>query len=506
MHAKHPRLATTLVVISMLLASSATLISTPDTLLYAQDSSASLHSYESARASSGRSIGTPWATHPATLTTTPTGINPSSDAPSAETTPVAEAEVAGSGWDSASVTFQGERHEVLIYRPAGYPDAAPYPVVYLLHGWGMRPEMWQRASVEQQADAAATLVVAVEGDDWDIAPSWYSRQTQLPWPAGADWRVAFYDWFFAGAVPWVEATYPTRRDAGGRAIAGFSMGGKGAVSLAGHRPDLFCAVAEFGGVMDLRDYSADFEIPAVYGPLGENELRYAADSPVELAPNLKGLSITLLHGAEDFYVHFEQSRKMHQALNDLGYAHVWQELPGLGHEVSAAEIALAFARFAASFQAPYHPPVAWRYRFADARSRQIYDTTLTKTDPLTWTEVLDMTPQGLTGFSGDAFQITTPPWYTPLASYQIALTGRSGAAAPPRIVLADGQGRLTMALPAGRWQVSIAPQPATPTPTIIYMPTVFVTATATTGSMPIATAPSTGTTLPEQVYIPNISK
>jgi S-formylglutathione hydrolase FrmB len=404
-------------------------------------------------------------------------------------TPTATAAPIDAGWDDTSVTFQGERHEVLIYRPAGYPDAAPYPVVYLLHGHGESPASWRRPDVEQQADTYRVLVVAVEGDNPAIMPSWYSRQTQLPWPAGADWRVAFYDWFFAGAVPWVEATYPTRRDAGGRAIAGFSMGGKGAVSLAGHRPDLFCAVASFGGVMDLRDYSTalpEIDVARVYGPLDQYAIRYAADSPVELAPNLKGLNLTILHGAEDTLIDKQQSRKMHQALNDLGYAHVWQELPGLGHEVSAAEIALAFARFAASFQAPYHPPVAWRYRFADARSRQIYDTTLTKTDPLTWTEVLDMTPQGLTGFSGDAFQITTPPWYTPLASYQIALTGRSGAAAPPRIVLADGQGRLTMALPAGRWQVSIAPQPATPTPAALPAPTDAPMPRAVTG--PAATS------------------
>jgi hypothetical protein len=120
--------------------------------------------------------------------------------------------------------------------------------------------------------------------------------------------------------------------------------------------------------------------------------------------------------------------------------------------------------------------------------------------------VRDLTPDSFATASGDPFTLTTAPWYTPLAPYLLVVRDLQSEAQQTRSVLADGQGRLTMALPAGRWQVSIAPQPATPTPTIIYMPTVFVTATATTGSMPIATAPSTGTTLPEQVYIPNISK
>lgn len=362
-----------------------------------------------------------------------------------------------SRWVYSSVTYLGETHDVNVYLPEDYAAAAPYPVIYLLHGWPESPEKWRRADVESQADLYGVVLVAIEGDDDDIKPSWYSRSTNLPYPAGSDWRVSFYDWFFDGVLPWVEANYEVRTDPGGRAIAGFSMGGKGALSLAGHRPDLFGAVAAIAGVMDLHDYATRYEISDVYGPLAEHELRYAADSPLELAPNLKGLSITLLHGADDTYwVHYEQSRVMSQKLYALGYPHLWEEIPGQDHDpLTTYEVTCIFERLAAAFDAPYSAPEAWRYRFADDTTRQVYSTTLTKTDPLTWTEVMSMTVTGFETASGDGFSLTTAPLYTPLANYTVTITSLPEGGSMVSQVAADEEGRLALSLPAGRHWVAI---------------------------------------------------
>lgn len=360
-------------------------------------------------------------------------------------------------WVLTNVTYLGEVHDVNVYQPAGYPTATPYPVVYILHGWGQEPEMWQRADLEGQADLYGIVVIAVEGDDNDIEPSWYSRQTNLPYPAGSDWPVSFYEWFFKGAMPWVEANYSARTDPGGRAIVGFSMGGKGAMSLAGHRPDLFTAAAEFGGVMDLRDYSVDFEILDVYGPLNGNELVYAADSPIELAPNFKGLSITLLHGGDDTYVHYQQSRNMGQAFDNLGYSHLWEEISGLGHDISTYEITRTFQRFDAAFDGTYLPPTAWRYRFANDTSRQVYQTFITKTNPLTWTELISVMVSGFDIVSGDAFSLTTAPLYTPLAPYTVTIINLQEGSSTNTLVVANGAGRLSFNLAAGSHRLTIVP-------------------------------------------------
>lgn len=360
-------------------------------------------------------------------------------------------------WVETHVTYLDETHDVNVYLPKKYPQAAPYPVVYLLHGWPENPEKWQRADVEGQADRHGLVLVAVEGDDDDITPSWYSRQTNLSYPNGPDWRVSFYDWFFNGVLPWVEANYHVRTDPGGRAIAGFSMGGKGALSLAGHRPDLFTAVVSIAGMTDLRDYADRYEIPDVYGPLAENELHYAADSPIELAPNLKGLSITLLHGAEDTYwVHYDQSRRMSRRLEALGYPHFWEEIPGQEHDpVTTYQVNRIFERLAAAFETPYNLPDSWRYRFANDTNRVVYETTLTKTNPLTWTEVMSVTAAGFDSVSGDAFSLTTTSLYAPLTNYVITSTNLLRGHNLVNQVTADGEGKLTINIPAGRYHITI---------------------------------------------------
>jgi S-formylglutathione hydrolase FrmB len=360
-------------------------------------------------------------------------------------------------WVHAFVAYLGESHEVQVYLPASYPQHAPYPVVYLLHGRAMRLDMWERPDVEDQADGHRLVLVAVEGDDGDIIASWYSRQAGLPLPDGPDWRVSFYDWFFEGVIPWVEGHYPVRSDPGGRAIAGFSMGGKGALSLAAHRPGLFCAAAAIAGVTDLRDYSSVFEMPDVYGPLAGSEIVYAADSPVELAPNLKGLSITLLHGDSDGLVNREQSRKIHQALEGLGYTHLWEEIAGQDHEpVTTYEIPRTFERVALALDTAYNLPSAWRYRFADDLVRQVCGTTITKTDASTWTEVMSVTPLGFDAVSGDPFTLETAPIYAPSSVYTVTFFDLGHSVTVTHQLITRQDGRLSIGIPAGRTRVSVS--------------------------------------------------
>lgn len=371
--------------------------------------------------------------------------------------PVQSLTQAGS-WVYTSVNYLNETHAVNVYRPSGYPSDAPYPVIYLLHGWGGTPDVWpnEYPILAEQADTYGVLIVAVEGDNSNSPPSWYSPRVQIPWPDGEFWQVSFYDWFFQGVLPWVATNYSIRTDPGGRAIAGFSMGGKGAISLAGHRPDLFAAVAEWGGVMDLRDYPTSFDIQYVYGPVASQALSYAADSPIELAANLKGLSITLLHGADDTFVHYQQSRNMSNKLATLGYTHLWEELPNLAHGVNNYQITRTLQRFDTAFDTPYTPPSVWRYRFANANSRQVYGLTLTKTNPLTWTEVTNITAASFDTLSGDAFTLTTAPLYLSLTEYEVARTLLPGGSSQVSRVKSNAQGRLTLSIPVGSYHFDVA--------------------------------------------------
>jgi len=358
----------------------------------------------------------------------------------------------GGSWESWTVEWGGEAHEVRVYRPAGFPSDPPYPVIYLLSGWAMG-WMWERSDLQQAADAARVLLVALQGEDGGV-PSYYSIYSGLPWPGGDAWRVSFHDWFFHGVLPWVESRYPVRRDPGGRALVGFSMGGKGAFSLAAHHPDRFAAAVSISGVLDLSLHDSE-ALRAVYGPKGTNPMRRAADNPIELAVNLKGLMLMIFHGAADPEVSVAHGRRMHEALQALGYPHHWEEIPGLGHEVSGAEIARIFETLSGIWRAPYRPPDRWSYRFAMARMRTVYGMQVIKTDPASWTELWEVAPDGFEVRSGDAITLITPRWYPAGMPLRVQVwDGGSGTMAWERRITAVG-GRLRLSLPAGHWRIAI---------------------------------------------------
>ena len=200
-------------------------------------------------------------------------------------------------------------------------------------------------------------------------------------------------------------------------------------------------------------------------------MTYAADSPIELAPNLKGLFITLIHGDADTWVSHQQSRKMSQTLNDLGYPHFWKEIPGQDHEpITSYQINPTFEQLETAFGTPYSPPVAWRYRVADDLTRQVYDTVLTKTNPLVWTEVMSVTASGFDTASGDAFSLMTAPLYTPLASYTVAVIDLLEGGSTYSHVIADVNGRLSLAILAGQHRVLVQPKSVT---AWAFLPLVF---------------------------------
>jgi esterase/lipase superfamily enzyme len=107
--------------------------------------------------------------------------------------------------------------------------------------------------------------------------------------------------------PFIEARYRTRTDRGGRAIAGLSMGGFGAMSYAARHPDVFGFAASFSGAVDLLHPGisgvvtisplAHQGVPGeVFGLRLVDEAQWRAHNPVDLAANLRGVEIQLRTG------------------------------------------------------------------------------------------------------------------------------------------------------------------------------------------------------------------
>jgi len=142
----------------------------------------------------------------------------------------------------------GGHSDYLVYTPPGYdPKGAPYPVLYLLHGFGQTASNWTlegRANVIldnllSEGKARPMLIVMPFGyGDMDVLP--------FNWDAKiADNNRQFARVFTEEVMPAVASAYNVARDRRGRAIAGLSMGGLQSLEIGLNHPDLFAYVGAF---------------------------------------------------------------------------------------------------------------------------------------------------------------------------------------------------------------------------------------------------------------------
>ena len=133
---------------------------------------------------------------------------------------------------------------VRILLPAGY-DANPnehYPVLYLLHGAIADYTSWTAAGNAEALTAGLPLIVVMpDGGQGGWYTNWVNRRAYGP----PEWETYHID----ELIPWIDDHYRTIPTRGGRAIAGLSMGGFGAMSYAARHPDLFAWAGSFSGAV-----------------------------------------------------------------------------------------------------------------------------------------------------------------------------------------------------------------------------------------------------------------
>jgi putative tributyrin esterase len=160
----------------------------------------------------------------------------------------------------------GRTMQYRVSLPAGASNA---PVVYLLHGFGGDDGDWFTNSTV--ASAATQLGIAVVTPDGDN--SWYVNSSLGRWE----------DYIAEDLVAEVESRFPVARTREGRAIAGLSMGGYGAVRIGLRRPARFAVAASMSGALDSSRPISVFNprgnvsnITQVFGPPG-SPIREAND-------------------------------------------------------------------------------------------------------------------------------------------------------------------------------------------------------------------------------------
>lgn len=229
-------------------------------------------------------------------------------------------------------------HQVRVILPDGY-DQHPtlrYPVVYLLHGGGdARSDQWVEGGgvAEQLTAGAPVITVLPEGG----RVGWYTD-----WVDPGEHTQRWAEFHLDQLVPWIDANLRTVDAKRGRAIAGLSMGGFGAINYAARRPDLFAYAASFSGALDL----ADAGIRAVVteeasrllgrpnGPFGSpvwsGDGAWNANNPLQRTENLRDVAIALYAGSGINDVDVVErtvgasTHRMHLALDAAGIGHHYE--------------------------------------------------------------------------------------------------------------------------------------------------------------------------------------
>lgn len=169
--------------------------------------------------------------------------------------------------------------------PAGYAQSDKrYPVIYFLHG----------AGGNENSDAAGfSRLVAKLAEAKKVPPviCVFPNGGMSGYQDRPEKKVMGETLLIKELIPLVDRTYRTQSIREGRVIAGFSMGGGGAVRLALKHPDLFSAAGSWAGALGSRGGAAPAELEAanlrrVAGRVhlllvvGDKDSTYARHKPV----------------------------------------------------------------------------------------------------------------------------------------------------------------------------------------------------------------------------------
>ena len=209
------------------------------------------------------------------------------------------------------------------------PGPGPFPVILLLHGAWDSAAAWERELGREALLALAARLKVILALPEGGSFGWYLDGLET----------AMETFILADFLP--EIFKNPAADPGRLAVAGLSMGGHGALTLALKRPDLFQAAGALSAVTDLAAHAggahkADSELgldrvlgPA--GPEGRNWRPFGAKGLWESRSEAwKGGALFLGVGLADGLT-LAENRAFTRQLTRLGINHVYQEKPG-GHE------------------------------------------------------------------------------------------------------------------------------------------------------------------------------
>lgn len=180
----------------------------------------------------------------------------------------------------------GEAIEYSAYLPAGYDSGTQrYPTVYLLHGRGDTRSGWTRVVADLDAmiaDGTIPPVVAIMPDaPWSGGGSYYT-DSQYTGSAAPGAGRAVETGFTRDLVAAIDARYRTIPERDSRIVAGYSMGGAGAVRFTTAHQNLFSGAIALSPAVYVPSTPVDSSTRE-FGAYGVGDRLYVEERYQELA-------------------------------------------------------------------------------------------------------------------------------------------------------------------------------------------------------------------------------
>jgi enterochelin esterase-like enzyme len=184
----------------------------------------------------------------------------------------------------ASPALGGRRQQVVVYLPPGY-DAHPalrYPVLYLLHGSPGTPHAFLHELRMGVLDDVYTTLQRAQPLILVMPFGSTGQFTDEEWANGYRPHQAWETFLARDVVRAIDSRFRTVRSGAGRALAGLSEGGYGALNIGLHHP------GEFGVLESWSGYANADPIRSIFGTSPER-LRWNSPSHLvsRVAPSLR---------------------------------------------------------------------------------------------------------------------------------------------------------------------------------------------------------------------------
>ena len=383
-----------------------------------------------------------------------------------------------------STAALGRAVDVRVLLPTGYDrrPGARFPVLYLFHGTSGRASDWvDRGDAERTTAGRPLITVMPDGGFDGNGGGWYTDWADPRTRLGPSRWETFH---VTQLIPWIDRNLRTVSRREGRAVAGLSQGGFGAMSYAARHPALFVSAASFSGAPDIAydpvvsvgatgivSYVTAFDNgvnpDAIFGSRLANAAGWRGHDPATLAPNLRGMRLALqtatgLPGPLDPPVPdpaaigiealaHASTASFHRRLEALEIPSHYDDYVLGTHTFPywARDLRQHMGPLMRTFAAPPRPPAKTSYRSVDPTWTQ-WGWTVSLKRPKAQ-EFSALTNASATGFAlraAGTATVTTPASYRPGARLVIGVTrGRTHKVIR---TAAGPTGRLTVTLPPAR--------------------------------------------------------